>query len=64
MKLKMINEIIGKFCPTTIILNVGAIGVSLTDLEIGLKLLSYSVAIIWTTLKIAKEIKTWNEKNG
>jgi len=56
--------IIGKFCPMTVLLNVGAIGVSFTDIEIGLKLVSYAVAIIWTTLRIAKEVKNWNEKNG
>lgn len=62
MQSKMINEIIGKFCPTTVVLNVGAIGVSLTDVEIGLKLLSYGVAIIWTTLKIRNELKIWRKK--
>ena len=58
----MINEIIGKFCPTTVVLNVGAIGVSLTDVEIGLKILSYGVAIIWTILKIRNELKIWRKK--
>jgi hypothetical protein len=62
MKTKMINEIIGKFCPTTVMLNVGAIGVSLTDLEISLKLVSYAVAIIWTALKIGNELKIWRKK--
>ena len=58
----MINEIIGKFCPTTVVLNVGAIGMSLTDVEVGLKILSYGVAIIWTTLKIMNELKIWRKK--
>jgi len=58
----MINEIIGKFCPTTIILNIGAIGISMTDIEIGLKIISYIVAIGYTTIKIAKEIKQWKKK--
>lgn len=58
----MVNEIIGKFCPTTVILNAGAIGMSFTNLEIGLKIISYIVAIIWTALKIANEIKVWNKK--
>ena len=58
----MINEIIGKFCPTTVVLNVGAIGMSLTDVEIGLKLLSYGVASIWPTLKIRNELKIWRKK--
>jgi hypothetical protein len=59
---KMINEIIGKFCPTTVILNVGAIGMSLTDVEISLKIVSYIVAIIWTALRIANELKIWKKK--
>tara|TARA_R110002110_G_scaffold288836_2_gene503220 strand:+ start:140 stop:283 length:144 start_codon:yes stop_codon:yes gene_type:complete len=44
-------------------LNVGAIGISMTDLEMGLKLVSYTAAIIWTIVKITKEIKFWNDKN-
>ena len=62
MKTKMINEIIGKFCPTTIVLNVGAIGMSMTDVEISLKIISYVVAIVWTTLRIANEFKIWKKK--
>ena len=54
---KMVNEIINKLCPTTILLNVGAIGISLTDLEIGLKISSYLVAIIYTLFKIINEIR-------
>ncbi len=57
----MINEIMNKFCPTTIILNVGAIGISLTDLEIGLKIVSYLVAIIYTLFRIINEIKQWKK---
>lgn len=52
----------GKFCPTTIILNVGAIGVSFSDVEISMKILSYTVAILYTIIKIAKEIKEWKKK--
>ena len=58
---KMINEIMNKFCPTTIILNVGAIGISLTDLEIGLKIISYLVAIIYTLFRIINEVKQWKK---
>ena len=58
----MINETISRFCPTTILLNVGAIGMSLSDVEIGLKLLSYTVAVFYTGIKIAKEIKEWKKK--
>ena len=60
--MKMINEIIRGFCPTTIILNVGAIGISLTDVEIGLKLLSYTVEIGYTLIKIVNELKLWKKK--
>tara|TARA_R110000744_G_scaffold304388_2_gene412925 strand:- start:1755 stop:1943 length:189 start_codon:yes stop_codon:yes gene_type:complete len=62
MQLKMINDIIGKFCPTTVFLNVGAIGMSMTDVEIGLKIISYAVAIVWTSLKIMNEYKSWKKK--
>jgi|TARA_R100000479_G_scaffold173636_1_gene120120 hypothetical protein len=51
------NEIINKFCPTTIFLNVGAISLSLSEVEIGLKILSYAVAITYTAIKIFKELK-------
>ena len=60
--MKMINDIISKFCPTTILLNVGAIGMSLTDVEIGLKIISYIVAVLYTIIKISKEIKEWKKK--
>jgi len=50
-----------RICPMTIMLNVGAIGISMTDFELGLKLISYSVAIIWTIIKVLKEIKNWNK---
>lgn len=62
MKLKMINEIMGKICPTTIMLNVGAIGIGMTETEQGLKIISYLVAIMWTTIKIINEIKIWQKK--
>ncbi len=52
-----------KLCPQTLTINTVAIGLSLTDVEIGLKLLSYAVAIIWTSLRIAKEMRDWNKKN-
>ena len=57
----MITEIAGRFCPTTIMLNAGAIGMSLTDVEFIVKIASYSVAIIWTTLRIIKEIQDWKK---
>jgi len=61
MILKM-QTIIERFCPLTIFLNIGAIGISMSEMEMKLKLISYSVAIIWTTIKVIKEIKNWNEQ--
>ena len=61
MILKM-QTIIERICPMTLLLNVGAIGISLTQMELTLKLISYSVAIIWTTIKVVKELKDWNKK--
>lgn len=58
----MISEIASRFCPTTLALNIGAIGISFTDVEFIIKIASYSVALIWTTLRIIKEIKDWNIK--
>ena len=62
MQRKMINTIMGKFCPTTILLNVGAIGVSFSDVEISMKILSYTVAILYTIIKIAKDINECKKK--
>ena len=55
-------EFCGKFCPATIGVNLGAIVISMSDLEIIFKLASYGVAIVWTAVKVVKEIKNWNEK--
>jgi len=54
-------DIIGRCCPATIMLNVGAIGIGLSEVEQGLKIVSYAVAIIWTILKIRNEIKLHKE---
>ena len=58
----MINEIIGKLCPTTILLNVGAIGISMSEIETGLKIIVYIFTILWTALRILNEIKEWKKK--
>ena len=58
----MINEIIGKLCPKTILLNVGAIGISMSEIETGLKIIVYIFTILWTALKILNEIKEWKKK--
>tara|TARA_R100000808_G_C2098821_1_gene116599 strand:- start:486 stop:665 length:180 start_codon:yes stop_codon:yes gene_type:complete len=59
--MEKIMGIYERICPMTIMLNAGAIGLSMSDVELTLKLLSYSVAIIWTTIKVIKEIKNWRE---
>ena len=60
--MKMVSEIIKGMCPTTILLNIGAIGISLTEVEIGLKIISYIVAIGYTTIKIINETRAWKKK--
>ena len=60
--MERMNQIISKLCPTTILLNIGAIGVSLTDVEIGLKIISYLVASIYTIVKIINEVNAWRRK--
>lgn len=54
-------EICERVCPTTALLNVTAIGVSLSDVEVYFKLASYAVAIIWTSIKVIQEIRHWNQ---
>ena len=60
----MINEIIHRVCPVTVMTNGVAIGISFTSIEAIFKILSYTVAIIWTLLKIRAEIKFYNSKNA
>ena len=50
-----------KICPQTLTINAIAIGVSISDVEVALKLISYAVAIIWTSIKVIKELKEWNK---
>ena len=52
----MISEIVNKLCPTTILLNASAIGLSLTDVEIGLKIVVYIATAVYT------EITEWKTK--
>ncbi len=60
MNTKMI-DIIERCCPTTILLNISAIGIGMSEVEQGLKIVSYAVAIIWTILKIRSEISLYNK---
>ncbi len=57
-------DIIDRCCPTTIFLNIGAIGIGMSEVEQGLKIISYTVAIIWTILKIRNEIKLYKKKDN
>ena len=43
----------------TILANVGALGLSLTDIHEGLQVLSMAAALIFTIIKIVKEIRKW-----
>ena len=43
---------------------MAAFAISMTNLEAILKLSSYAVAIIWTSIRIAKELKNWNNKQS
>ena len=54
-------DIIERCCPTTILLNISAIGIGMREVEQGLKIVSYAVAIIWTILKIRSEISLYNK---
>ena len=47
-------------CMPTLILNVNAVAVSLMEIEAGFRILSYAVAIIWTTMKIIELSRDWN----
>lgn len=42
-----------------ILANVGALSLSLTDVHEGLQVLSMFAALIFTIIKIVKEIKKW-----
>jgi hypothetical protein len=56
-------EIAERICPLTVMLNVGAIGIGFSEVEQGLKIISYTVAIIWTILKIRSEINLYKKNN-
>ena len=57
-------DIIERCCPTTIMLNIGAIGIGFSEVEQGLKIVSYTVAIIWTILKIRSEINLYKNNKS
>lgn len=56
-------DITERICPTTILLNVSAVGIGMSEMEQGLKMVSYAVAIIWTILKIRSEIKLYKNQD-
>lgn len=55
-------EFCNKFCPATLGVNLGAIVISMSEVEVIFKIASYGIAIVWTAVKVVKEIKNWNEK--
>lgn len=57
-------DIMERVCPMTIMLNIGAIGIGFTEVEQGLKIISYAVAIVWTILKIRAEINLHKDKKN
>jgi len=44
-----------------ILANMGAFSLSLTNIHEGLQILSMAAALIFTIMKIAKEIKKWRQ---
>jgi len=45
-----------------LIANLGALSLSLTDIHLILQVLSVAAALIFTIIKIIKEIKKWQKK--
>ena len=64
VKMNNLYEICERICPITMGVNVTAIGISLSDVEVYFKLASYGIAIIWTTIKVIQELRNWNEKKS
>jgi len=49
-------------CLPTLIVNFNAVAVSMMDIEAGFRIVSYAVAIIWTTMKIIEMRRDWKKK--
>tara|TARA_B100001250_G_C19745990_1_gene765336 strand:- start:26 stop:214 length:189 start_codon:yes stop_codon:yes gene_type:complete len=47
-------------CYPTLLLNANAVMVSMMDVETIFRIVSYGVAIVWTTLKIVELLRDWN----
>ena len=47
-------------CFPTLMINVNAVAVSMIEIESGFRILSYFVAIVWTTMKIIELSREWN----
>jgi len=52
-------EMLDKDTTEILLANVGALGLSLTDVHEGLQILSMAAALIFTIIKIVKEVKRW-----
>lgn len=51
--------IIDKDTAETLLANAGALTLSLTDIHEGLQVLSMAAALIFTVIKIVKEVRKW-----
>ena len=61
--LKIIIQImIDKDTTEIILANAGALSLSLTDIHLVLQVLSVAAALIFTVIKIIKEIRRWRKK--
>jgi len=54
--------IIDKDTTEIILANAGALSLSLTDVHLVLQVLSVSAALIFTVIKIIKEVRRWQKK--
>ena len=52
-------EMLDKDTTEILLANVGALGLSLTDVHEGLQILSMAAALIFTVIKIVKEVRKW-----
>ena len=55
-------EMLDKDTTEIILANAGALSLSLTDVHEGLQVLSVAAALIFTVIKIIKEIRRWRKK--
>jgi len=54
-------EMLDKDTTEIILANVGAMSLTLTDVHEGLQIASMATALIFTIIKIVKEVKKWRQ---